>query len=418
TTAGATVTVLERGAGPGGRSGSAPLRVGDQEWRFDQGAEFIGSFYRATRYLAQQAGMSRNDLVRLPLEGRIVIDGQRFPMPTSMRAMMRTPLLSRSSKRRVVTLGGRLGARSAPSWSRLAEYADLDDRDAAGYFAEVVGRDYAERILPATMDALMLSPSAVTSRVVGMAQFASAPGAHLYAPRGGLGALWAAVADRLSVRYRTSVTGLRTVDDGVLVDTTDGDELRADAVVLAGPASLAADLLPDGHPDLPLARDAEFSPVVKLHLALAAPTAGQYPVCPAGAGRHALAGVAPLESRQTGQVPAGRGGLEICASSVLSRELFGETDRVIRTMLLAECERLLGGPVGDILGWSVVRLSEGVPLFRVGWLRRLREHAAQAEVRDGAAARIRIAGDWLSSPSVEGAVRSALRACALLLRGR
>ncbi len=416
TTAGSSVTVLERDSAPGGRSGLDEVRVGEQVWRFDRGAEFIASFYRATRYLAGQVGLTRHSLVRLPLTGEMVVNKRRYPLPTSLHALVRSPLLSRHSKRRAVALGARLSARQAPSWSKLAESADLDDRNAVRYFTDVIGRDYAERILPATMDALMLSPAAQTSRVVGMAQFAAAPGVTLYCPQGGLATLWSTVASALDVRYGSTVTAVDPDRTGVTVTTAAGDELRADAVLLAGPPSLATALLPGDHPDLPLAEKAAFSPAVKLHLALAAPQAGRPPTCPSGAGRHPLAGVAPLELRQSGQVPDGRGGLEICAGPTLSAELLHVPDRVLRNMLLAEAERLLGGPVGDILGWSVVRQPEAVPLFAVGWLQTLKDRAGRPTESDGPAGRVHVVGDWLSSPSVEGAVRSALHTCAALLR--
>ncbi len=414
TTAGSAVTVLERNSTPGGRSGLDEVRVGDQVWRFDRGAEFIASFYRATRYLAGQVGMPKQSLVRLPLTGELVFDKRRYPLPTSLHALVRSPLLSRHSKRRAVALGARLSTRSAPSWTKLADSADLDDRNAVRYFTDTVGRDYAERILPATMNSLMLSPAAQTSRVVGMAQFAAAPGVSLYCPWGGLAALWTTVASALDVRYDSAVTAVHPDSTGVSV-TTDGEELRADAVLIAGPPSLATALLPGDHPDRPLAEKAAFSPAVKLHLALAAPQAGRPPTCPSGPGRHPLAGVAPLELRHSGQVPEGRGGLEICAAPTLSAELLDVPDRVLRNMLLAEAERLLGGPVGDILGWSVVRQPEAVPLFAVGWLHALRDRAARPAV-DGPTGRVHVVGDWLSSPSVEGAVRSALHTCATLLR--
>ncbi|GAA4200037.1 hypothetical protein GCM10022220_03750 [Actinocatenispora rupis] len=415
TTAGAGVTVLERDAAPGGRSGVDELRVGDEVWRFDRGAEFVASFYKATRYLARQVGLGRNDLVRLPVDSRVVIDGQRYELPATVRALMRTPLLSTRSKRHLMTLGTRL-ATHAPDWRRLDAAADLDDTDAAAYFTDTVGRDYAERILPVTMDALMLSPAARTSRVLGMAQFAAAPGATLHCPRGGIATLWDAVAGALDVRYDTTVVAVRPDGDGVRVETADGDTLAADAVLIAGPPALAAALLPDKHPDRELAEDARSSPAVALHLALADAAPLRRPTAPAGPGRHPLAGVEPLELRGTGQVPDGRGGLTVCAAPHLGAELLDEPDRAVRTMLLAEAERLLGEPLGDILGWSVVRHAEGVPLFTVGWLRRLRARAAALPGRTDEDARIQPIGDWLGSPSLEGAVRTALRASALLLR--
>lgn len=399
--AGAKVTVLERAAEPGGRSGTDEVRVGDEVWRFDRGAEFVASFYSATHRLARRVGIGRRELVRMPLDSEIAVDGVRHPLPAGPRAITRTRLLSARSKGRAVRLAARLATRG-PSWSRLADSAGLDDRSAADYITRAIGRDYADNILPATLDALTLSPAADTSRVIAMAQLAAAPGASLSAPYGGLAALWAAVAGGLTVRYGVTATAVRREHDTVLVDTAGGDTAEADAVLLAGPASLAVGLLPGDHPDRPLAEAARFSPAVKLHVALAAPVARLKPLCPAGAGRHSLAGIAPLEARHTGQVPHGRGGLEICAAPHLGADLLGEPDRVVRTMLLAEAERLLGGPVGDILGWSVVRLPEGVPRFGVGWLRRLADRPATPD-------RILPIGDWLDSPSVEGAVRSALR---------
>jgi protoporphyrinogen oxidase len=414
TTAGAAVTVLERDPRPGGRSGVAELRVDGQAWRFDRGAEFIASFYRSTRYLARQVGLGRRELVRLPMDSRIVLDGRRHPLPTGAAAMLRTPLLSASTRRRLAGLGTRLAA-SAPRWGDLAAAADLDDEDAASWFAAHVGRDYAERILPATLDALMLSPADRTSRAVALAQVAAAPGAHLYCPRGGLGTLWESVAAALDVRYDTTVVALRPDGDRVHVDTAGGDTVTADAVVLAGPPSLGTALLPADHPDRSLADDATFSPAVLLHVALAAPAPVPHPVSPVGPGRHPLAGVEPLEIRGTGQVPDGRGGLAVCASPQLGAELLDEPDRPIRSLLLAEAERLLGQPLGDILGWSVVRHRYGVPLFGVGWLRRLHARDAALRARTHRVGRIHLAGDWLASPSLEGAVRSALHACATLL---
>jgi oxygen-dependent protoporphyrinogen oxidase len=73
----------------------------------------------------------------------------------------------------------------------------------------------------------------------------------------------------------------------------------------------------------------------------------------------------------------------------------------VRRRLREEAEWLLGERLPASMADSLVRLVEGVPLFHVGWLRRLA--AMRAGLRP---APITLAGDYLASPSIEGAVGS------------
>lgn len=401
--------MVERRHVPGGRAGVDELRIAGERWRFDRGAEFIASFYGAARRLLRDAGLD-GALVRVPVNGEIVIDGRASPLPATLLALLRSPLLSRASKLRVVALGIRFRARRRPRWASLADAVDLDDRTAADFFAEAVGSDYAQNVLRATLDSLALSPAAETTRVVALAQLVEAPTARLLCPRRGLGMVWDALARDLDVRYGVEAVVVEQAGGTVEIATAGGETLRADSAILAVPAPAAARLLPAGHPDRALAEAARWSPAVKLHLALAEPLPGARPRCPAGPGEHPLAGVIPLESKRTEQVPDGRGGLVICAAPWLGSQLLAKPDGLVRERLLVEAERLLHRPIGGVLGSSVVRMSEGVPLFAVGWLRRLGERRSRR-----LPVPVDVAGDWLQSPSVEGAVRSGWAAAARAL---
>lgn len=400
---GLRATVLERAAQPGGRSGVD--RVG--ALRFDLGAEFVASFYRRTARLLAAVGLG-GDLARLPLDGDLVVDGVVHRVPFSLGEMLRTPLLARRSKARVLWLGVRtLAQRGRLRWSALERAAALDDQTAEDFLAAAVGRDYVDVVLRSTLDGLSLSPARETSRVIALSQMVEAPGARLLCPRGGMARIWEEAARRVDVRYGEEVTALARRGDGVRASARDGRALEARAVVVATPAGAAARLLPDDVPERAVAAAARYSPAVKLHLALARPMAGVRATTPGGGGPRALAGIATLEGKGTGQAPPGASGLVVCASADLGARLLDASDAEVEATLLDAARALLGRPVEDVVARSIVRLPEGVPLFYVGWLRRLRD--LRAARRPGPVA---VAGDYLASPSIEGAVRAGEEAAA------
>lgn len=377
------VSVYEAGAEPGGRAATEEVELDGLRWRFDRGAEFVGSFYTAALELVRTAGFG-DSLVRMPIDSTVILDGTAYRLPSDPIAILRTPLLGWRSKLRALALGTRLAVRRAPNWGELASYADLDDRSAAAELRSTVGTDYAERVLRATLDALALTPSDTTSRLIALSQLRHAANSRLLCPPGGLGVVTETLAKRFPIEYDSRVTNLADLD--------------TDQVVLAVPPSVARTLLPSDHPDRALAERARFNTAVKLHLALDTTIPGLRPTCPVGPGHHPLAGINPLSAKGTNQVPEGCEGLEICAAPWLGEQLLEQSDDQVTQCLTDHAERLLGRRIGPFRAVKVIRLPEGVPLFDVGWLRRLRERRSPGPVV--------AAGDWLSSPSLEGAVRS------------
>ncbi len=409
---GVRVTVVEKAAEPGGRSGFD--RVGD--WRFDRGAEFLTSFYRHTMRLCAEVGWT--DFAGLNLEmGRLILDGQPFALPATPWKLLRTKLIHARTKRRLFGFGWQLARwGSKVRWGTLERGAELDDRSAEDYFREVLGQDYVDTVLRATLESLTLSPLADTSRVIGLSQAREAAGAKLLCPRGGLGALWGEVAKRVPVSTARAVASFEATGAKVSLAFADGTRLQADAAVVAVPAPEAVRLVPKGLvPERDAAERARYSPCVKLHLCLEQPLPGLVPCCAIGPGTNPLGGLGVLDQKGTGQAPPGKSGLVLVASPALAYELLSATDDVVESRLVPAAEALTGVRISGIVARSVVRLPEGVPLFYVGWLREL---AALKEKL--APAQVALAGDYLSSPSIEGAVRTgqaaAARVCEWLTR--
>ncbi len=389
--------VLEADAGPGGRARADVVG----EFRFDRGAEFVASFYRPARALVERLGLTAS-LRRVPLDGDVSVGGRRHRLPASPWSVFATPLLSLRSKARLWTFGmASLRWRRSLRWDRLERAARLDDRSASEYFAERVGTDYVEFLLRPTLECLALSPAAGTSRVVALSQAREAIGAKLLCPPGGVGRIFEEAARRVEFRPLHEVARVGRTDRGVRVELAGGGALEAAGAVIAVPPPVVVRISPPDLPEAAAAACARWSPAVKLHLALETQVANARPVCPAGPGEHALAGVGFLEAKRTDQAPTGRSGVNVCASPALSRALLEASDDEVETRLRLEAERLLGFALPRASARSIVRLEVGVPLFHPGWIRTLAGLRAEASP-----APIAFAGDWLGSPSLDGAIRT------------
>ena len=150
---------------------------------------------------------------------------------------------------------------------------------------------------------------------------------------------------------------------------------------------------------------------MKLHVCLERSVPGLRPVCAGGIGHRKLAGIGNLEAKGTGQVPDGRGSLHAWTGPVLGQELIAAPAAVIEARLRQEAEALLDQKLPPFGTTSIVRLSSGLPVFYTGWLRRLRQRQQTL-----VPAPVTLAGDYLASPSMEGAIRTGQEAAERILR--
>ena len=394
---GVSVVVHEKSHIPGGRAGCDQLGA----YRFDRGAEFVTSFYPRTLKLIHDAGLS-SQLSRLDLKGDILLDGAKHPLPISPGLLLRTPLFSLKSKLRILMLLPRLLYwRTQLRWSNMERGAAWDDQSALHYFRQLLGDEYVRILLGPTLESFVVSPVAETSRVLAMAQLLEAPFARFYCVNGGMATLWESIAAQLPVCFGQQVVSVQPRDGQVCLQRESGPDEIFDAAIVAIPGPEAAVLLPLDHPERELAAQARYSPIVKLHACLDRSLAEIRPVCTGGIGHQTLAGIGNLESKHSHQVPEGKGSLHAWTGPLLGHELIDSDDDVVESRMRHEAESLLGFSLPQFQQRSLVRLRSGLPIFQVGWFHRLQERQ-----RSLVPAPITLAGDYLASPSMEGAVRT------------
>lgn len=234
--------------------------------------------------------------------------------------------------------------------------------------------------------------------------------------RGGMSVLIEALAARLapgSVRLGTRARGLERAIDGWRVALDDGSALAADAVVLAGPAHVSAELVPDpGLRDELAAIPYGSSATVFFAFARAAvahPLDATGFISPASESR--LLAATFVSSKWEGRAPPGH---------VLLRAFLGgerDADRLRRgsdaelvDFALVELRRLLGR-LDTPLFTRVFRHERASPQPRVGHVERMRRVATRVAALPG----VYLAGSAYDGVGIPDCVRQARRLAAELV---
>ena len=189
---------------------------------------------------------------------------------------------------------------------------------------------------------------------------------------------------------------------------------RFDAAVLAVPAPearrVAKFLTPQGAETLLGVR---VRPAASLALLLDRPAGVRWFGLshPPGESRNAAA-ICVQENKMSGLVPPDKGLLVVFALPHAAERLQGAATDDALSLLLSDVVRALPGIDRAIVGTRLYTWRDGWTIFGPGSLGRL---PALRRVALHSAARAVLAGDWLYSPTVEGAVTSGLAAADRLL---
>jgi oxygen-dependent protoporphyrinogen oxidase len=127
-----------------------------------------------------------------------------------------------------------------------------------------------------------------------------------------------------------------------------------------------------------------------------------------------VAAVSVQENKGPGLVPAGRGALVVFPTPEAGERLLDAEPRAVVDALLPDVARALPGLERSVTRAQVFRWREGWTLFPPGYPGRLPE-LRRAVSGEG---RIALAGDYLYSPTVEGAVTAGVGAANRVLDGR
>jgi oxygen-dependent protoporphyrinogen oxidase len=414
--AGASVTLYERGTTPGGL-----LRTDTLEGvRIDVAVQLLGSYYRETLRLAAEVGKA-DLLMRAP--GRDALwrggraHGVSYGSVASLAGSSALPagLKFRLASRYLAFLRRHAGILDPAAPVRALS---LDSESIAAWGRRELGADFVELLAyPQLASYYGLTPEATSAGFYhGLAR--AGLSLQLYAVRGGMGEFAAAVAGGLEGRGARLLTGVEIcavheAPDGVRVEWSNG-EARHEAAVLAVPAPTALALT--GLPT-PLrewlggVRYAEEA-VVALAFEHALPVdyfGLSFPRGEPPGDRVAAFCVQAGKGVALGD--EGGGGLVVVPAPPVMAEAVAATPREALDLVLPAVERVYPQLRGRITRAKVYRFPDGRVLFYPGYL----SHLVKFDP-DWLSPRLILAGDYLIAPTVEGAVRSGREAAARLLR--
>jgi len=414
---GARVTVLERADRPGGRA-TSDQREG---CTFDAGAQWVSSADDALEGLVRAAGLESRLLPLKPILAAQLYEGVPRPIDTSsLFGVARIGGVRWREALRLVRLG-RLHARFGDLLSRDApeQAVRLDDRCVADFVRLYFGASVLDRWAAPLVEAWGHGDVERTSRVLLMRLHALRDSAWQGTLRGGLGELAGALSDQCDVQLGVRVESVENREDGRLSVRSESPEaqLEADAVIVATRADVALHIaggsLEPAERDVLLATT--YVPSIVLHAVLEEPLvdASMRVRIPAAEGLPLLA-IAHEAGTPGGRVPEGVSAVSLVATPSWSAAHLEAPDEAIEKELLTVLDRPHPGASSRVEHTDLRRHRQALPLFPVGRYRELASLRRVAADRRGAGRRIYLAGDYLADPTLDGAVRSGLRAAAEL----
>jgi protoporphyrinogen oxidase len=414
---GFAVTLLEREAHPGGRARSESV----EGFTVEAAGPVVSTGDRRLLAWIDDVGL-RDEL--LPLRPVIAIHchgAKLAPIdPRGLLGIGRIPgvrLLHALRLVRLPRLIARYGARIDPDAPERG--ADLDDRSLGDFGRLYFGRSVLAHWMGPFVTGTSLGDADDLSRVLFLRRYRSHGRERPGLPRAALGELAEAAAAKLPVEYGVEGVGIEPRSDAGLALTVKGARgervLEPAAVVVATSAPEAARLTA---PALVAAeRDGlaavRYQPALSLAVGLRRPF---YPHPQQIQVPHTEG--SPLDSVLLepgvpgGRVPDGRGLALLRATGAWSQATFDAPEETVRKELLGAFARIHRGAESAVLFAKLYRVERAFPRFDVGRYRGIaRFERVQRELRREGR-RLYFAGDYLSDPSLEGALASAHRAAA------
>lgn len=410
TKSGVGVTVFETAGDVGGRMRSETL----DGCVIDTGAQLFGNGFSALFGLAREV-RAESLLVQSPGHDGLYRSGRIHRITYgSVPSMVTSSALP-------ATLKFKLGARYVPFLLRhaaslnaadlLASGGDaLDTESVAEWGKRELGDDFVELLAYPLLGAYYGSTPEHTSAALYHALAKAGLDVSVYGVRGGTNELMHVIAAALEgrgaeIQRHTSVQRVEAQAVGVFVN----DE-RFDAAVLAVPAPVVTQLV-DLDPALKEWLDrVEFTPSAVLAVLLnRRASVGLFGISLLRREIEDVVAICAAENKLAGLVPRDRGLLVCLSAPQQSAALVADPQHAVQRML-DTVENVLPGTRHDVLRVKLYRHQYGYPIFYPGYIRHLRTFPQAALPRN-----IQLAGDYLVSPTVDGAIRSGERAARALL---
>lgn len=395
--------------------------VGD--YRVDAGAQLISSSFAGFFHVLRAAGAEAR-AVRSPGRDALWSRGRPhevvYGSPGSLLASGALPLGTKV----------KMGAVYLPFLHRHADdlelhdlgraaAAGLDGESVAAWGERQMGRDFVDMLAYPILATLYGALPEETSAGFYHALSRQGVSLEIFALRGGAAGFCEALADVVrqgggEVRCHAAVESVATFAGGGVEVSVGGARERFDAAVVASPAPVAREMVGDAMPEAAAwLGGVRTRATVVLGLLLDRPAGVRWFGCSfaRGEGRH-VSTVCVEENKGPGLVPAGRGLVVVFPSPETGERLLEAEPRTVVDTLLPETVRALPGVDAAVERARVYRWPHGWTLFRPGYLAHLNRFRG-GEVEGGAP--IALAGEYLVSPTVEGAVISGWRAAERVL---
>lgn len=407
---GAQVVLFEAGRTFGGRARSESV----DGCTVDVGAQLFGSGFSALFEFAAATG-GEQLLARSPGRDALWRKGRAHPITYGNIASMVT------SSALPATLKLKLGARYVPFLLRHAQELNAGDPAAAGsdrldresvaeWGKRELGADFVELLAYPLLGAYYGSLPEATSVLLYHALARAGLDVSVYAVRGGSSVLFDTAAETLrnrGVQLRLN-TAVSRVEEGAHHVAVDGASY--DAAILAMPPHQVARLY---QPDDRVSRwlhDVKFAASAVLALVLKQRVQVEYfglsiPRTERGSD---LVAICFQQQKLPGLVPADRSLLICLGAPSLNDDLLADPEAAV-TRMIAAVEQIRPGTRELIAHAKLYRHHDGYPVFFPGYVQHLRAFPHDAQRR------VVLAGDYLVSPTVEGAIRSGARSAQRVL---
>ncbi len=411
------VTVLEAGARIGGRMSSEKV----DGYIIDRGAQFLSGSYTAVLPLIEEAGL-KDQLceIRAPASA-VVREGKLRRMHADNPfAVLASGLLPFGDWLRSGMFLLRAGAkiRRLPL-ADYAAWAAFDDEDAAAWLLEEVGEHVLEYLFEPALEGLYFQAPEGTSKALALwlSGYFVRRGSLLTLTTG-LGALPEALAAPLDVRVNTPVENLHVTPTAVEARTSAGETYRADYAVLATPAPIARKIYPQATPwAMPLLAT-RYSSTVNLGIATGRDWDGQaalrdvYGILIPRRERKNIAAVALESHKHPTRAPQGEL-LDVMLAGAAGARLLDAPEAEITETVLVEAEAYFPGLRDEVIFARGFRWRYAEPRSPVGRSRAIREYRRKWTPEQ----RVILAGDYMATPTTDGAAHSGLWAAEQIKKG-
>lgn len=407
-TSGVAVTVFEAANAIGGRTRSE--RVG--AFTVDTGASFLATFYDATLRLLESLHVER--MIAHAPPGMVATPQGTLPLDLSApRRVLQFPLIGLSGKVRAAALFGRSALRRRLHVANPARLARFDGGETIEQWGRRrLGHPAYDYLLRYGVESHFFVGGEETSAAFGKALVRHALKWQSLLLPAGMGALCEALAAGLQVRTGCPAHGIERRERSLVIHHAGGAS-EAEFAILAAPAPAIAKL--EGAVDAADRADAasvHYAPNLALYFGYERPITVQYAdVAPAGPGRHALARVRTWSALAPSYVPKGKELLSIHAMGWRSAELLDREPSATVAALRADAEEIFGR-LADPDWIRLYARADGTVVPRPGHYRRMAAFLKRPRTR------LFYAGDWLTGPTIEGAVQTGLSAADLVLASR